>query len=227
MNNNKTVLITGIGKGLGKELGKIFYENKYNVCGITRSVEDIEQLNKIFKEKERTLFVHGDVNKNNDLVNFFMDLKTKFGTLNVFINNAGVYEASSIIETSIESFDQTIGINLRAAFIGIKCSISEMKEKGGHIIIIGSMSSKNNYANYASYHASKFGLFGLVFALKEEVKQYKIKVSLINPSKIYTTRWEKLGIDRAECIDPKELAKIIYNTTQYQTYEYNEINIAP
>lgn len=110
----------------------------------------------------------------------FEETLSKFGRLDILINNAGIDVTCPVEELSIEDWDRVMGVNLRAPFVLSRLAFKRMREAGGgQIVNIVSTAAKRTWANATVYHASKWGLLGLSHALHAEGRPYGIKVCAI------------------------------------------------
>ena len=141
---------------------------------------------------------------------------SRFGAVDVAVNNAGLDHTYSIEELSIEQWDQVIGVNLRGPFLIAKQVFPRMRENGGgHIVNVASTAALRQWANAAAYHASKAGLIGLGRSLSVEGRPHNIRVTTIIPGGMRThifDRFLEQGIpmpDNANLQDPARVAEAI------------------
>jgi meso-butanediol dehydrogenase/(S,S)-butanediol dehydrogenase/diacetyl reductase len=113
----------------------------------------------------------------------------KYGRLDIMVNNAGIgYLMQPILETSRDSWDAVLGVNLRGVFFGIKHAAKRMiaQGEGGRIINIGSQASKSGFPFASAYVASKHGVVGLTRTAAIELGPHKITVNAICPNHVTT-----------------------------------------
>jgi len=114
----------------------------------------------------------------------------------VLVNALGAFDLAPLHETSAESFDRQIAMNLRAPFLLIRAFLAGMRERGrGHIVTLGSIAGRRAFANNGAYSASKFGVRGLHAVLAEELRGSGVRATLIEPAATDTPLWD--DIDRA------------------------------
>ena len=218
----KTVVVTGSGraKGIGEALVLRFAEEGCNVVisdigqatgdnfgeshiGNTSEMEAIAQAAQA--KGGKTLCVPCDVRKSEDVENLAKKAVEAFGSLDIWVNNAGVgYIMELVTEISVEKWEAVLDVNLKGAFLGIQHAARIMiaQGTGGRIINIGSQASKSGFPFAAAYVASKHGLVGLTRAAAIELGKHKITVNTICPNHITTGlgQWqneffsEKLGM---------------------------------
>jgi 3-oxoacyl-[acyl-carrier protein] reductase len=182
---NKTAIITGSGRGIGKETAIQLVDNVRNlvVCSRTQHeinsvVKEIESINK----QVNVLGLRCDVHISSQVNSLVHSVVDKFGseTIDILVNNAGVVFDKKLLDTSEDEWDQTIDTNLKGAFLFTKAVLPYMiKRNSGVIVNVNSGAGKTGFSDLSSYCASKFGLAGLAESLALEVKSYNIRVMTI------------------------------------------------
>jgi NAD(P)-dependent dehydrogenase (short-subunit alcohol dehydrogenase family) len=105
---------------------------------------------------------------------------SRFGRLDILINNAGIDVTLPVDELSVAEWDEILNVNLRGPFLLSRLAFGQMKaQNSGHIVNIISTAAKRAWPNASAYHASKWGLLGLSHALHAEGRQYGIKVTAV------------------------------------------------
>lgn len=124
----------------------------------------------------------GDVE---NLVNF---AKSTFGSLDIWVNNAGVgYLMKALVDTEASEWDAVLGVNLRGVFFGIKHAARLMIQQGsGRIINIGSQAAKSAFAEAGAYTTSKHGVVGLTRTAAKELGVHGINVNAVCPNHVTT-----------------------------------------
>lgn len=113
----------------------------------------------------------------------------KFGSLDIWINNAGIgYLMKPIVEMNVDEWDAVLGVNLRGVFLGTQAAARVMIERGqgGKIINIGSQASKTGVPHAAAYTSSKHGVVGLTRVAALELGEHGINVNAICPNHVTT-----------------------------------------
>jgi short-subunit dehydrogenase len=218
----KTVLITGSSKGLGECIAEIFASNKCNIILHGRDNRDLNNLkNKLIKLGAEVEIVTGDITLKETIDK--LDDISKSKDLDILINNAGIYLKKSIDEISEIEIEKVINTNLIAPIKLIKKIFPLFKQKSSGIIInINSMAGKNSSDLESIYCSSKFGLRGFTSSFKFEANRYKIRIIDFYPGAINTNMVQGRK-DPEKCINPKEFAKLIYETANYD-YESMRID---
>jgi len=189
MKNNKTVIITGGGTGIGKGIALKLAKNNFNIILASRNISNLqkvkEECNKL--NNHNVITVQTDVTDSDSVSNLFEIVKDKFKKLDVLINNAGVFDGGPVDKLDIETWDKVLNINLRGAFLCLREAMKIMKpQKSGKIINIGSISGQVPRLNSTPYTTSKFALTGLTKAAALEAREHNISVSIVHPGNVVT-----------------------------------------
>jgi len=175
----KTVVITGISKGLGLMLYNAISNNpKINIAGISRTSQNIQLSTNL-------LMVSGDITDSNIRKNFIQKTIQQFHNIDVLINNAGIVKEKKFIEYTDLDFIEMMDVNVFAAFALTQMCILQMTKQatGGHIINIGSTRSITGAPNKSLYSMSKFALRSMTQCINAELQTEKITSTIICPGK--------------------------------------------
>ena len=188
--NNKVVVITGAGSGMGRSYAMEFARcgsrlalMDYDATGLEKTVElvkaaaNAEVLQAVFSVADRTaMFAFAD------------SVMQRFGTVDVVINNAGVAGAGLPgWDTSIESYERVMDINFYGVLYGTKAFLPElMRKNSGHIVNVSSIFGLVGAPSHTDYSASKFAVRGFSEALMTELCQTNVSVHLVHPGGIAT-----------------------------------------
>jgi len=180
----KVILVTGAGRGFGKYMSLAYAEEGATVIAASRTVSELTTLKDTIEAKGGNcvifpidLLILDDMTKLRDFV-----LK-QFGRLDALVNCAADNLWKVFEDTTIEEWDKSISINLRAPFILSKLFLPMMKNQGrGSIINISSGSATKGFIAEVAYCPSKYGLEGLTQCLAMEFFQYNIAVNSLSPS---------------------------------------------
>jgi short-subunit dehydrogenase len=215
---NKNCLITGATGGLGSHLAKILLEHNCNIFLTSKSKLKLQQLqNKLEKTNKnncKIIYQYGDLTKISDIKKIIKNVRKKFKTIDIVINNAGLFLSKPISKSKIDEFQNIFDVNVRAPFLFSKEFSPDMKKKKwGRIINIGSSSSYQGFSEGSIYCASKHALLGLSRSLFAELKESKVRTFCISPGSIKTDMGKQDKKQNYKTfLDPKEVAKyIIYS----------------
>jgi len=191
--NKKLAFITGAGRGIGAATAKRFAQEGMNLALVSRSAQQLRELKKgiqqDFKDLE-ILCLPADISKQNEILKVFEEITNHFGSLDVLVNNAGVIWVKDFEKMSVQEWDETMAVNLRALFFTCQKAIPLMKKAGaGSIINISSLAGiqgLQKFRGFSAYTASKMGVVGLTEVLSEELKEEGIRVNCVAPGAVDT-----------------------------------------
>ena len=193
--DNQTILITGAGKGIGKEIAKKFYKKGFNIAVNHRSDLDFQAyLDDIGASSEKVMFVKADVSVYEEVEGMFEKVMERFGRLDVLINNAGITKDALAVRMKKDDYQQVIDINLTASFYCMKLAAKYMmKQRNGSIISISSIVGLRGNPGQINYAASKAGLIGMSKTLALELASRNVRCNCIAPGFIETDMTSKLA----------------------------------
>jgi 3-oxoacyl-[acyl-carrier protein] reductase len=179
----KTAIITGAGRGIGKDIALRLAEEGCNIVLVARTGEQLNNVKKDIEGKGGSaLALPVDLSKDGSIAEIIDKATGSFGSVDILINNAAVLFASDILEVSEEDWDKTMDINLRATFFLSQKALRIMiEQKSGYIINISSTAALEVPPGIAAYGISKLAMTGLTQAMYEAGKEHGVKVSAIYP----------------------------------------------
>lgn len=193
--SNKTVVITGASRGIGKGIAEVFAQNGANVA-FTYSSSQSQAL-----ALEEALSVHGttiksyksDASSFADCEKLAEEVTRDFGQVDVLINNAGITKDNLLMRMSEEDFDEVIRVNLKSVFNMTKAfQRGFLKQRSGSIINISSIVGVKGNAGQANYAASKAGIIGFTKSIALELGSRNIRSNAIAPGFIETEMTDRL-----------------------------------
>jgi NADP-dependent 3-hydroxy acid dehydrogenase YdfG len=185
---DKVIVITGASSGMGAAAARHLAAKGASVVLGARRADRIEALAaEITEEGGKATAVVTDVTKREDLQKLVDTAVETYGRIDVLINNAGVMPLSPLERLKVDEWDQMIDVNLKGVLYGIAAAIPYMKEqKSGHIISLSSVAGHKLFAGSAVYSATKFGVRAISEGLRQEVKPYNIRTTVISPGAVKT-----------------------------------------
>jgi len=186
---NRTALVTGAGKGLGKATAIALAEAGAKVIIISRTLSDLIKVEKIIKKtKGSCLKFKCDVT---DLI-AFKDILKKIKKLDILVNNAGSNRPEHFTKVKKENMEYLVELNMKAAFnVAQMCSqkmveLRSRKKIGGSIINMSSQLGRVGAPIRSVYNMTKFGLEGLTRGMALELGKYNIRVNTVCPTFVAT-----------------------------------------
>lgn len=177
---SKTAIVTGESRGMGRLIAKRLAEDGFTVVVNFESsaLDAKETVAEITESGGRAVAIQADLNKEDDVRRLFESSLKEFGRIDVVVNNVGIMHLSPIARGDVETFDETIRINLRTTFLVFAQAALHISE-GGRIIAFSSSALGKNPPSYGAYIASKAGVEGLVRVLANEVRGHRVTVNAI------------------------------------------------
>lgn len=195
LTENKTVLITGATRGIGRGIALAFAQNGAHVAftysASTNAATELENELKDYGVKAKAYQSNAaDFNSAQDLV---AEVLNEFGTIDILINNAGIAKDNLLMRISEADFDSVIQVNLKSVFNLTKAVIKPMmKQRDGVIINMSSVVGVKGNAGQSNYAASKAGIIGFTKSVALELGSRNIRCNAIAPGFIETEMTAKL-----------------------------------
>ena len=191
----KSVLITGVSRGIGLSIAKEFIQNDYFVFGTSRSKFDLSKA----LESNNCHHLMVDVNDRDSIASLMKDIPGKNNTLDCLVNNAGITADQLFIRMKDSEWDDVINTNLTGIF-NITKPVSKimLKQKSGSIINISSVSGLMGNAGQVNYSSSKSALLGFTKSLAKELAPRGINVNCICPGFIESDMTNELTSDQRD-----------------------------
>ena len=193
----KTALVTGAGRGIGREIalelarqGADIIVN--DVSNAEATVEEIRHLGR------RALAVYADVGSSADVDRMIAQATKELSRIDILVNNAGVQTWSSLLDLAEADWDRVIRTNLKGCFLCTQRAARHMKEQSaGRIINLGSGSNKLAFPRLVDYSASRGGIEMFTKVAAVELAPYGITVNCVAPGAIETERTRQEAADFA------------------------------
>lgn len=197
---NKVVGVTGAAseKGIGYAIAKKMLEEGAKVVVCDLNAEAVENAAKQLSAYGEVLGVVADVSNEAAVNSMFEQAKAHFGTVDVFVNNAGIYPQSLLMDMAESQWDMVMRVNLKSVFLCAKAAYAVMKKKGGVLINAASYAAVIASAGSGAYAASKSAVYSLTKTLAAELAPYGIRVCGFIPGVIETGMTQKAVEERAD-----------------------------
>ncbi len=196
MLNGKVALVTGASRGIGRAVARKLAEAGATVViNYNGSAQKAEQVcMEITEAGGRASICQCDVSDFEACEKMIQEIIAQYGRLDILVNNAGITRDGLLLKMSEADFDSVVSTNLKGCFNCIRFASRQMlKQKGGRIINMSSVSGVAGNAGQANYSASKAGVIGLTKATAKELASRQITVNAIAPGFIETDMTDVLG----------------------------------
>ena len=222
---NSIAIITGASTGIGRSLSIELARRKFQLILISRNQEKLLNTERKIKDiGGKCLSVIADVSKESSMDEIYSKIINP-EKVDLIINNAGIGIFDKIQNIKISDWDTQMNTNLRSSFLMTKMIINDMiKKKSGKIVFINSVAGLKPYLHSSAYVASKYALRGFASSLREELREYNIKVVSVFPGAIDTPFWDNVDVDfsRDEMMKSDDVAESIINSILAKNNVVNE-----
>ncbi|OKH33212.1 short-chain dehydrogenase/reductase [Calothrix sp. HK-06] len=179
---NQTVLITGASSGIGLETAKIFSSQGWNVVATMRNPD-----NSTLAQDSKVLCLPLDVTRSETIEPAITAAIEKFGTIDVLINNAGYALIGAFEACTSKEIERQFATNVFGLMAVTRAILPYFRgRRQGIIVNVASIGGKMTFPLYGSYHATKWAVEGFSESLQYELRQFNIKVKIIEPGPIKT-----------------------------------------
>jgi short-subunit dehydrogenase len=210
----KLAVITSGTKGIGRATVEKFFSQGFDIVTCARNAEDLLKLKEsLCSTGEGEVYVRPtDMSVRSEVAAFAEYVKSLSRPVDVLLNNTGVFIPGSIHEEEEGNLEKMIETNLYSAYHLSRALVEDMKaRKEGHIFTTGSIAGFTAYANGGSYAISKFALLGFTKCLRQELKDFGIRVTSVLPGATFTASWEGVELPQERFMKPEDIAEAIYS----------------
>lgn len=219
----KTAFVSGGSTGIGFAIAKDFVLEGVNVVIFARNqhklTDALHELKQHAAQHQKIEAFSLDVTDNEAVKNCFNKVIENIGAPDILINCVGIAQPHHFEQITYASFDKTIHANLYSMWNTIAAALPHMKKNGGHIINTSSIAGYLGVYGYTDYCMTKFGIIGFSEALRQELHQYNIKVSILCPpdtdtpglaeeNKTKPEETKAIG-GKAKLMEPEEVSKAV------------------
>lgn len=200
---NKTVIITGASTGIGKAMANYFIERGSNVVMNSSNQENLEEAFEELGSPENAVFLAGDISQKETARQLAALALDGFNSIDVLINNAGVFAPKPFLDVQEEDLDHYLGVNLKGTYFATQAVIPQMiKQQNGSVINIGTVlvdHAINGFPATAPL-TSKGAIHALTRQLAAEFGKNNIRVNTIAPGIIRSPLQGKIGVSDADSL---------------------------
>jgi short-subunit dehydrogenase len=210
----KTIIVTGAGSGLGKELALLFSQQGYHVLLTGRTVDKLSAVRKIILETGGTADVFElDLQNESDISSKIGEI-SKTHRISGLVNNAGVGHFGPFLNIQVSEITEMVHTNVLGTILMTKAVLPMLQEQGeGLVMNIISTAGLRAKVNEAVYVASKFAVRGFTESLQKEFENSRVKIKAVYMGGMDTPFWDGSNhiTDSSRFRSPKEVAQIIMN----------------
>ena len=207
----KTAIVTGGSRGIGLAVAGALLRQGANVAilGTTEAGSSAAAEALRSQAGDRVIGLRADVRRAGDVESAFSTAADRFGGIDILVNNAGVGGFMPVADMTVDDWHKVIDTNLTAVFYCCRTALPHLRKRGGWIINISSLASKNPFPNGAAYCASKAALNAFSESLMQEVRYDGIRVAYVLPGSV-NTGFGGLPNTKSEwALSPEDVAEVV------------------
>ena len=206
MLENKVAIITGGTRGIGLETARTFLENGAKVTILGSKEETVNKAISVLKDANEHYDIIGfypNLTNESEMKQVFDEVVSKFGKVDIVVNNAGMSSSTPIIDYTEDEYDKIADLNIKSVFMVSKVSVPYLEKTQGCIVNTSSMVSIYGQPSGVGYPASKFAVNGMTKSLARELGPFNIRVNAVAP-----------GITNTDMVSslPKEMIEPLIKT---------------
>ena len=225
-------IVSGATKGIGKAITLALAGEGYDLGLGARNLQELDLLRKEIQALYPDIEVitkSVDFSQKHETRNFAETFLHHWGDIDILVNNVGVYEEDNLDELNESALMKMFNVNFFSAMRLTQPFLPEFKKrKSGHIINICSVLSKKVRKKAVSYSLSKQALYGYTKILRNELRNYDVKVTAILPGSTNTASWDGLDAPVEEFVQPEDVANGVLMAIQsnglVEEFEIKPIN---
>jgi NADP-dependent 3-hydroxy acid dehydrogenase YdfG len=185
---DKIVVVTGASSGLGEATARLLSEQGATVVLGARRADRLQSLAKDLEVRGgKALAVTTDVIQREQVKALVDSAVQSYGRIDVMINNAGLMPQAPLERLKVDEWDRMIDVNIKGVLYGIAAALPHMqRQKAGHFINVSSVAGHRVGPGFAVYAATKYAVRALSEGLRQEVKPYNIRTTVISPGAVAT-----------------------------------------
>jgi NADP-dependent 3-hydroxy acid dehydrogenase YdfG len=225
MADDPVLVITGATTGIGAATARRAAEFGYRVVLAARSEDRLASLREELGGEDKALARRCDVRSWDDQQALVRETLDRFGRMDAFFANAGFGAKRGFLEESVEYWKSMIDTNVLGAALSIRASLGYFKDQGrGHVLLTSSVAGRRTLPG-SLYSATKFAVTAMGEALRQEVAETDIKVTLIEPGAVDTPFFENRP---SEALEADDIARtVMFALTQPPHVSVNEVLVRP
>lgn len=207
------MVVTGGSRGIGRAVVERFASAGFDAAVCARKTESLQDLKRHVEDKYSTHvnIFQADLSDRAQVRQFTQSVLALNLPVDVLVNNAGLFVSGDLSTEPEGNIETMIEANLYSAYHLTRALVPGMKTlRRGHIFNMCSIASFTAYPNGGSYAISKFGLLGFSKCLREELKEYAIRVTSVMPGATYTESWQASDLPEERFMPVEDIAELIF-----------------
>ncbi|MEE2972871.1 MAG: SDR family oxidoreductase [Planctomycetota bacterium] len=210
---SRVVLVTGAGGGIGRATAMLLAERGASLALLGRTASRLQETTEALPPNTETLQLEVDLADDEACVDAIDAIGTRFGSLDVIVNNAGVAPQVSIDRTDARLIRDTVDANLVGPIVLVSRAWPMLVASGGCVVNVSSMASIDPFQGFTAYAASKSGLDSLTRSIMAEAADTGIRAFTLNPGIVETpllrTLFDETVVPKGAALEPREIAEEI------------------
>lgn len=215
MSHTATAIVTGATQGIGAAITKHLAKQKFSLAICARNQDELDQMKAtLLQLGSPAVFTFCvDLGKKEQAIQFAQDALMHLTCVDILVNNAGVFIPGALCQEPDGQLERMMELNVYAAYAITRVIVPAMKlRQKGHIFNMCSVASLKAYQHGGSYSISKYALLGFSENLREELKEFHIKVTALNPGATFSRSWQGSGVPEERIMPAEDVAKILWAT---------------
>jgi short-subunit dehydrogenase len=216
---NKTAVVTGATKGLGRAIAEKLAHEGFTLCVCARTVNDLNEMAAHWTKnlpKAILYTMQADLGNKEEVVAFGkFCLDSLASAPHIVVNNTGVYKPGGVLTNDDGVLENMIEVNLYSAYYLTRTLVPDMITRGnGHIFNICSVASIIALPGGGAYTVSKFAMLGWSKTLRDELKQSGVKVTSIMPGATWSDSWKGVELPESRLMQASDIANTLWSAYQ-------------
>ncbi|MFG6114933.1 SDR family oxidoreductase [Halobacillus sp. MO56] len=237
---NKTAIITGASSGIGEAIAMHLAEAGANIVLAARRKERLEEIALKIQQKHSVHIkaVETDVTNREEVEQLVAEAKDAFGSVDVFVNNAGVMLLSFLKNDHVDEWEKMVDVNIKGVLFGVHAALPTMLEQeSGHIINVSSVAGHEVFPSSSVYSATKYAVRALSMGMEKELSKTGVRVTNISPGAVSTELTEHITDEevienfknrKMTPLEPGDIARAVtYAVSQPDYVNVNEVIVRP